>query len=118
MKKINDEYLYSTAHGDMCAPLRVNEHVAKKLQNALASKSSDTKSCIRKIDAIWCDGKFMLGVEFNRSTKCTTGLKNPSSHSKTEMCFKRLCNGRCTDDFMRNVVAKNILPELYNTKQK
>lgn len=116
---LNGEYLFSAAHGGMYAPLRTNEHSAKKIQKALETKTPDKKSCIKKLAAIWCDGKFMISAEFMPFTKCTASLLNtPSCQTKAEMCSRNLCNGKCTDKFMRDIVAKNILPELYNTKQK
>ncbi len=116
---LNGEYLYSAAHGAMFAPLRINDRVAKQVQTALNSTQPDENSCIKTMKPIWCDGRFMLATEFTPVTKCTATLLSLPSHlTKTEMCYKCLCNGNCTDDFMRNVVAKNILPELYNQKQK
>jgi hypothetical protein len=103
----------------MFAPLRINDRVAKQVQTALNSTQPDENSCIKTMKPIWCDGRFMLATEFTPVTKCTATLLSLPSHlTKTEMCYKCLCNGNCTDDFMRNVVAKNILPELYNQKQK
>ena len=116
---LNGEYLYSPAHHSMYAPLRINDRIAQKIQKGFETKQPDEKSCIKTIAATWCDGRFLLATEFNQTTKCTaTLLTTPSRQTKTEVCFRNLCNGRCTDDFMRNVLAKNILPELYNTKQK
>ncbi len=116
---LNDEYLYSAAHGGMYAPLRVSEHAVQKLQDALKQHTPNEKSCIHTIAGIWYNGKFMLATEFHPRTKCTVSLLfAPSHQTRTEMCYKHLCNGKCTDDFMRNVVAKYILPELYDTKQK
>ena len=115
---LNDEYLYSVAHDAMYAPLRVNERAVQKLQRAMEANTPDEKSCIRTIAGIWYNGKFMLATEFRDTTKCTVSIKNPSRMTKTEMCYNKLCRGNCTDEFMRNTVAKRILPELYNTKQK
>ena len=115
---LNGEYLYSSVNGGMYAPLRINDIATKKIQAALEKQTTDKTSCISNAFVIWRDGKFMLGCEFNMVTKCTAGISNPSTRTKTEMCFKKLCNGNCRDDFMRNVVAKNILPELYKSKQK
>ena len=116
---LNDECLYSAAHGGMYAPLRVKKSATMKVQSAVAKQSPNKRSCIRALDGVWCDGKFMLAVDFNQTTKCTnTLLHTPSHNTKTEICLKNLCNGNCTDKFMRNVVAKNILPELYNSKHR
>ncbi len=116
---LNDEYLYSAAHGGMYAPLRVNERAIQKLQHAMGKNTPDEKSCIRTIAGIWYNGKFMLATEFRDTTKCTASMTSAPSHqTKAELCYKSLCNGKCTDGFMCNVVAKNILPELYNQKQK
>ena len=116
---LNGEYMYSAAHGEMYAPLRVNEHNAQKLQKALETKKPDEKSCVQTIATTWCDGKFMIGVSFKKSIKCPVNFtRDPSPQAKSEVCSRNMCNGRCIDTFMRNVVAKNILPELYTTKQK
>jgi hypothetical protein len=115
---LNDEYLYSAAHGEMYAPLRVNERAVQKLQRAMEANTPDDKSCIRTIAGIWYNGKFMLATEFRDITKCTANLRNPSHLAKTELCYKTLCNGKCRDAFMRTNVAQYILPELYGTKQK
>ena len=114
----NGEYLYSAAHGGVYSPLRVNERALQKIQTTLQKQTPPAKSCIKTIAGIWCDGQFMLATEFNSAVKCDTGLANPSKAAQSEKCLRKLCNGQCTDTFMRNVVAKNILPELYNTKQK
>ena len=115
---LNNEYLYSAAHGEMYAPLRVNERVIQKIQKELKTEKPDDKSCIATMDGVWRDGKFILATEFSKKAKCASGLINVSCQTKTELCFRQLCNGKCTDEFMRNVVAKNILPELYNTPQR
>lgn len=118
---LNGEYLYLSAdNGAMYAPLRITEKSTKKIQQAIvATKTTPNNSCIKTISAGWCNGKFVLATEFNETTKCTVALSTPPSHkTKTEICFKKLCNGKCTDNFMQTIVAKNILPELYNTKQK
>ena len=115
---LNDEYLYLAAHGEMYAPLRINERAVKKIQDATARNKPDAKSCIREIGGIWYNGKFMLATEFRETTKCTAALKNPSRLTKTEMCYKNLCNGKCTDEFMQKNIAKYILPKLYNSKQR
>ena len=116
---LNNEYLYSSAHGGMYAPLRINEHTVKRVQRALAARKMPTDSCVAKITANLSDKKFVLETEFNTTTKCTDNLSgNPSPQTKTEMCFKCLCNGKCTDKFMRDAIAKKILPELYDTKQR
>ena len=116
---LNGEYLFSSAHGGMYAPLNVNDRVAQQIQTDLGKNNPDPESCVKKMAITWHNGKFMLDVEFNEKTKCTGELTSTPSHqTKTEMCFKCLCNGKCTDTFMHNVVAKNVLPELYNTKQR
>ena len=120
---LNNEYLYSAAHGGMYAPLRINEHTTQRVQRALVARKIPADSCIAKISAdsygVDGGGKFVLAIEFNTTTKCTETLsRTPSPQTKTEMCFKCLCNGKCTDKFMRDAIAKKILPELYDTKQR
>lgn len=115
---LNSEYLYSAAHGEMYAPLRVNERVIQKIQEKIRTQKPDDKSCIKTIDGVWSNGKFMLATEFTPSAKCSSCFTGASRQAKTELCFRQLCNGKCTDKFMRDVVAINILPELYNTKQR
>jgi len=111
--------MYSSAHGDVYAPLRINEQIAKKAQHAIASTTPTQTSCIQTMTVIWQNGKFKLVANFHPITKCTDQSPNPISHQrKTEICLKKLCNGQCTDEFMCNIIAKNILPELYNNKQK
>ena len=116
---LNDEYMYSSAHGGMYAPLRINEQIAKNVQHAIALTTPPHESCIQTMSIIWQDGKFRLVADFYPNTKCTDELQKPISHQrKTEICLKKLCNGQCNDEFMRNIIAQNILPELYNNKQK
>ena len=116
---LNNEYLYSSAHGGMYAPLRVNEHAVQRVQRGLIARKIPADSCVAKITANQDGGKFILATEFNTTTKCTDKLSYPPSpQTKTEMCFKCLCNGKCTDKFMRDAIAKKILPELYDTKQR
>ena len=114
---MNDEYLYSAAHGEMYSPLRVHDTTIQKLQDTLETERPDTQSCINEIYGVWYNGKFMLATKFNESTKCTCDIRKPSHFTKTEMCYKNLCNGKCRDAFMQKL-AKNILPELYKNKQK
>lgn len=116
---LNGEYLYSSAHGDMYAPLRVNKNVIQKIQNTIETQKPLRDSCVKTIGIVQNGDRFVLDTVFNNRTICTKDLfTTPSHQTKTEMCYKHLCNGKCTDDFMRNVVAKYILPELYDTKQK
>ena len=116
---LNDEYLYSYANGGMYAPLRIDQDAVSVVEQALNDNQPGADSCIKVITPTWNGGRFVLQTEFNDTTKCTTALSSTTSHrTKNEICFKQLCNGKCTDEFMRNVVAKKILPDLYNTKQQ
>ena len=115
---LNGESLYLLMDNEMYSPLRVNERITRKIQDALTTKTPPKNSCLRKLDTIWYQGQFMLAAEFNPEVKCAKGSIQLSNRNKTEICFKCLCNGHCKDAFMQNVVAKNILPTLYNTKQK
>lgn len=117
---LNDEYLYlsSATHDAMFAPLRPDSAVLKKITHNLSAHKPDPTSCISAICGDFVGGKYQLATEFRETTKCTTTLKNPSNWTKTELCYKQLCNGKCTDEFMQKNIAKYILPELYNSKQR
>ena len=115
---LNGKYLSSYENGEMYAPLRVTTTTAKKIEKEILSSGSPDCSCVYMIASVWDGGKFMLGTEYKNTTKCTSGLKSPTPRTKTDMCAKNLCTGKCRDEFMRNVVAKHILPELYKGKTK
>lgn len=115
---LNEKYLYQSKDGVMYAPLRVEKSVAKDVKKTIKKQSALADSCIEKISASWVDGKFIMTAEFKESIKCETGFRNPTPEVKNEICVQCLCDGKCTDEFMRNVVANKILPEFYNTKQK
>ena len=115
---LNGEYLSSYENGAKYAPLHVTAATAKKIEDEIVFNGAPECSCVYAIASIWEAGKFMLCTEFKKTTKCTSGLKSPTSRTKTDMCAKHLCTGKCRDDFMRNVVAKNILPDLYKDNQK
>lgn len=116
---LNDEYLYSCVNGGMYAPLRFTKESVDRVEQALATRAPDDASCIKKMSIEFGGGRFVLDTEFNSAHKCMKNLSTPLSlRTKTEMCARHLCTGKCCDEFMRDVVAKNLLPELYNTKQK
>ena len=116
---LNDEYLYSCVNGGMYAPLRFTKESVDKIEQALVMRTPNDSSCIKSISIAFDGGRFVLGTEFNSIQKCMKNLSTPMSlRTKTEMCTRHLCTGKCCDEFMYDVVAKNLLPELYNTQQK
>lgn len=114
---LNNEYLFSAAHGDIFAPLCINESAICGICDALQNHPLPKTSCIKTVDCVRENGNIVLKITYHSATKCNNSA-TLSQQSNTEVCSRRLCNGKCTDDFMRNVVAKQMLPELYNTKQK
>jgi len=116
---LNNEYLYSCVNGSIYAPLRFTQDSVDKIEQALATRVPNSTSCIKKMSLVSSDGRFVLDTEFNTKHKCMQNLSTPlSMRTKTEMCTRHLCTGKCCDEFMHDIVAKNLLPELYNTKQK
>ena len=115
---LNEMYLYESDNGAMYAPLRVDDTVGNAIKQAIKSQQPPIDSCIEKISAEWFEGKFVMTAEFKQNTKCSAGFKNPEPLVKNDICVHCLCDGKCTDKFMREVIAKNMLPEIYNTKQK
>ena len=115
---LNGEYIFLSVDNTKYAPLRVNEHVAEQIQTNIKLRKPESDSCIQSISSESCDNKVILTTSFRATTKCTSCLYNPSTRTKSEMCLRKLCNGKCTDNFMRNTVGKHIFPDLYNTKQK
>jgi hypothetical protein len=116
---LNGEYLYVATDDAVCPPLRMNRYATYQVQESLKSNRPDANSCIKSLFPMWGDGKLVLATDFNPTIKCLAGTSDKFSHqTKTEICYKCLCNGKCTDDFMRNTVARHILPKLYNDKQK
>ena len=115
---LNGQYLSSYMNGAKYAPLRVPENVAKQIKQEIESHGTPDDSCIYEIASTWDGGKFIINSEFKTVTKCTAGFDRPTSRTKTDMCAKNLCTGKCRDEFMCNVVAKHILPELYKGKTK
>ena len=119
---LNDEYLYSYANGGMYAPLRFTKKSIDKIEQALQTQAPYDSSCIKSMSIAFGGGRFILDTEFNSIQKCMNNLSTPMSlRTKTEMCTRHLCYGKCTDEFMQTIVAKNLLPETYpynNQKQK
>ena len=114
---LNGEYMYSSVNNVRYAPLRVDTETVQNVQNAVMLEPTDENSCISDIVSHLDNNKFVLNTHFNETTKCTKQLNNPSTRTKDEMCLRQLCNGKCTDEFMCNVVARKIFPDLYKNKQ-
>lgn len=114
---MNGEYMFLYVDNAKYAPLRINEHTAQTIERSIETQQPSSDSCIMTISSAWDSGKFILNTNFHKTTKCTSCFTNPSTRTKNEMCLQRVCAGKCTDEFMCNVVAKKILPDLYKNKQ-
>ncbi len=116
---MNGEYLYLSVNNARYAPLRVNTEIVNDVQNAILLEKPDKNSCLGEIASNLDNNKFVLTTHFNPTTKCTAKFHNPSTSTKNEMCFRQLCNGKCTDEFMINNVGKIFFPDKYkNTNQR
>ena len=115
---LNDETVFMPRHQRERLPVRVDEDTAHRIAKILASEKPDAFSCINSVFAEWKDGKLVIDTTYNPRTKCKPNLYTKARPIRTGICIEKMCNGKCVDIFMRDVIAKYILPELYKDKQR
>lgn len=115
---LNDETVFMPQHQRERLPVRVDEDTARRIAKILESEKPDAFSCINSISAEWTDGRLFINTTFNPRTKCKPSLYTKTRPIRTGICIEKMCNGKCVDIFMRDVIAKYILPELYKDKQR
>ena len=115
---LNDETVFMPQHQRVRLPVRVDEDTARRIVKTLKSEMPDAFSCINTITAEWTDGKLIINTTYNPRTKCQPNLYTRSRPIRTGICIEKMCNGKCVDIFMRDMITKNILPELYKDKQR
>jgi len=118
MVSLNEETMFMPQHRGVRAPVRVDENIAKRIINELESVQPDAFSCIETISAEWDNNKLVINTTYNPRTKCKPNLYTKARPIKTGVCLEKMCTGKCVDKFMREVIAKNILPDLYDDKQR
>ena len=115
---LNDETVYMPRQQHVRLPLRADESTAHKIQEMIKMYQLDSFGCISSITAKWENNKLILETKYNPRTKCVPSLYTKTRGVRTGICIEKICTGKCVDEFMRKVVAKTLLPELYQDIQR
>ena len=118
MVLLNEETVYMPRHNRVRLPLRTDEATARKIQAMIKTYQLDSFSCISSVTAKWENNKLILETRYNPRTKCIHSLYTKTRSIRTGICIEKICTGKCVDEFMRKVVAKTLLPELYTDIQR
>ena len=115
---LNDEMVFIPQYRGMRLPVRVDERTAQRIIRATESQNIDTFSCLHSVSAEWTDGKLVINTTYNPRTKCKPSLYTKTRAIKTGICIEKICTGKCVDNFMCEIIAQHILPDLYKDKQR
>lgn len=115
---LNDETVYLPRQHRVRLPLRTDEDTAHKIQEMIKMYQLDSFGCISSITAKWENNKLILETWYNPRTKCIPSLYTKTRGIRTGICIEKICTGKCVDEFMRKVIAKTLLPELYKDIQR
>ena len=115
---LNQRTLYVARNGRMYEPLWIERNFARGFAQTTKTKLAPSDSCIETISTKWREGKLMITAQCKQNTKCSSEFHNITPEINNEACFHCLCNGKCTDRFVRNILAEKILPKLYKNTQK
>jgi len=115
---LNDETVFMPQHQRVRLPVRINEDTARRIVKTLKSEQPDAFSCINTITAEWTDGKLIINTTYNPRTKCKSSLYTRTRSIRTSICIEKMCGGKCVDNYVCDIIAKNILPDLYKNKQR
>ncbi|MBO4625704.1 MAG: hypothetical protein J5679_00295 [Alphaproteobacteria bacterium] len=113
---LNDETVFMPQHQRERLPVRIDEDTAIRITKILQQEKPEISSCICTATAEWTDGKLSINTTYNPCTKCKPNLYTKSRPIRTAICIEKICTGKCVDIFMREMVTKRILPELYKQK--
>lgn len=115
---LNDETLYMPQHNRVRLPVRINKETAHKIQELIKIHKLDSFGCLSSIEVKWENDKLIIDTKYNTITKCQSNLYTRARLVRTPICIEKMCRGKCVDAFVRDIIAKNILPELYKDQQR
>ena len=114
----NDETVFMPQHNRVRLPVRVDERTAHIIQEEIKLHELNQFSCFSSIKTEWVDGKFIINTTYNPRTKCRPNLYTRARPIRTPICIEKICTGKCVDEFVRNVIARHILPDMYKKNER
>ena len=115
---LNDETVFMPQSHGVRLPIRITNDTAKRIINKIKSEDIDRFSCLATVTAEWIDNKLIINTTYTPRTKCKPTLYTKSRPIKTGICIEKICTGKCVDKFMREMIARYIMPELYQDNQR
>ena len=116
---LNGEKMYLHSIGKHPTPVRINKKTADDIQRAINRIEATPTSCVHSMSTRWEYNSFCVDIKFNARTQCiNNNLYTTSARIKTPICCDSVCRGKCKDHIMQDTIARNILPDLYQDKQR
>ena len=117
---------FSTTHFDTG---RHTEETILKCFKSIAEKNLQNNECIVRISGTISNGyiahcetnetdKYFYKTDTNNSASLTFSFcSNKKCKCNREQCFWNIANGKCTNEFVREKIGKNLFPDKYSKQR-